>query len=528
MSDVITLANKIAAEKENIRQAIETRGVDIPDTTPLSDYPAKIMAINTENSASDLYQRDPEFDTTATTFTMPGNYGTVADDGLAEYSNLEELDLNYVQTLAPYACADDTSLTTITANHLKYIGEDAFRNTGIVNFSNPHVQYVGANSFSNCANLQSATMSGLTHIPAGAFFNDQVLDTITFENVKTVGTEAFNNTVMLTNINLPKAETIATYAFQNVGNSANSTYGTKIQLSLPKAKNILPYAFYGSGAIESIDLPEVETIGTAAFSDGASKTISMPKVKVIEGSNLDGCSNSELYLPQCSYIGSSCFNSSANLTKLTVSEDGCVIMANSFYTTSGYPYNPVPDKIVGKVTRVGAGTFNCNDAGNWDIGKFTFDMDWTNLEYVGPLNTSGGTSAFYFYSYNGYSSGKNFLTIPGGALDFKNLKQCGYYYNGSSYYGIRGSVWSRSGSDHMHNVRKIWIPDACTYFIIDIRGKSGSDPIHIYTDKTAGIENWRFSSYASTDSRFTTGASDPYIIIHWGSTHEDFENGIYN
>ena len=30
MSDVITLANQIAAEKENIRQAIENRGVSIP------------------------------------------------------------------------------------------------------------------------------------------------------------------------------------------------------------------------------------------------------------------------------------------------------------------------------------------------------------------------------------------------------------------------------------------------------------------------------------------------------------------
>ena len=34
--DIITLANRVANEKENIRQAIENRGVSIPETTRLS------------------------------------------------------------------------------------------------------------------------------------------------------------------------------------------------------------------------------------------------------------------------------------------------------------------------------------------------------------------------------------------------------------------------------------------------------------------------------------------------------------
>ena len=44
-NDIISLANEIAAEKENIRQAINTAGVDCPEDTPLKDYAGKISSI---------------------------------------------------------------------------------------------------------------------------------------------------------------------------------------------------------------------------------------------------------------------------------------------------------------------------------------------------------------------------------------------------------------------------------------------------------------------------------------------------
>ena len=83
MSDVITLANQIAAEKENIRQAIEDRGVSIPASTPLTDYAAKIMSIDTQNVASDVYLIDENYDSSTTDLLIAGNYGVIADNAFA-------------------------------------------------------------------------------------------------------------------------------------------------------------------------------------------------------------------------------------------------------------------------------------------------------------------------------------------------------------------------------------------------------------------------------------------------------------
>lgn len=74
----------------------------------------------------------------------------------------------------------------------------------------------------------------------------------------------------------------------------------------------------------------------------------------------------------------------------------------------------------------------------------------------------------------------------------------------------------------------MWIPSTCEKIYMNHQGYSASDPLHIYTDATAGKNTWYFGDYVSTDSRFTTGTSGPYIIIHFGTTHEDFENGTYN
>lgn len=83
MTDVITLANQIAAEKENIRKAIEKRGVEIPLTTPLTDYAAKIAAIDTQNMATDVYFKDDAYDSETTSLAIPGNYGIIANNAFS-------------------------------------------------------------------------------------------------------------------------------------------------------------------------------------------------------------------------------------------------------------------------------------------------------------------------------------------------------------------------------------------------------------------------------------------------------------
>lgn len=148
------------------------------------------------------------------------------------------------------------------------------------------------------------TISGAKTIPEFGFFdNDNYfengekniagdkLKSLTLTDVETIGDFAFSACTYLESVNLPQVVTIGECAFNEWKK------GTKLtSLNLPNATTIGDWAFAYSSLLTSVNLPKVVTIGTVAFADCDLRTLDLPEATTIGGEafmnndNLVSCS----------------------------------------------------------------------------------------------------------------------------------------------------------------------------------------------------------------------------------------------
>lgn len=148
------------------------------------------------------------------------------------------------------------------------------------------------------------TISGAKTVPEYGFFdNDNYfengekniagdkLKSLTLTDVETIGDFAFSACTYLESVNLPQVVTIGECAFNEWKK------GTKLtSLNLPNATTIGDWAFACSSLLTSVNLPKVVTIGTVAFADCDLRTLDLPEATTIGGEafmnndNLVSCS----------------------------------------------------------------------------------------------------------------------------------------------------------------------------------------------------------------------------------------------
>ena len=109
--------------------------------------------------------------------------------------------------------------------------------------------------------------------------------------METIGDFAFSACTYLESVNLPQVVTIGECAFNEWKK------GTKLtSLNLPNATTIGDWAFAYSSLLTSVNLPKVVTIGTVAFADCDLRTLDLPEATTIGGEafmnndNLVSCS----------------------------------------------------------------------------------------------------------------------------------------------------------------------------------------------------------------------------------------------
>lgn len=486
MSDVITLANKIAAEKEKIRQAIETRGVSIPPTTPLNQYPSKIMAINTENVATDVYLTDANYDPSTTELLIPANYGVIADNALANKANLTSVDLNYVNTVANGAFANCPKLATVTGNHVKYIGSEAFKNTKVSDYTNNNLQYLGNFAFEN-SNVASVSIPNCGEVMGGAFFQADSLTEVNMNSARAIPAQCFFDCNILNNVTADSATAVGPFAFHKAGNGAQSTYGTTFTLNFPEVLTVGVDSFSWMNGLTSISLPKCLSIGASAFyADPNLATVTAPKVRSIANSAF-GNANSiyTFYAPECTSFGASNFGGNGHsLTELTVA-DSCVFGDGSI------SYGVV--KLNGKPSRFEGHNFQ-------QVTTMTVDVDFSEVAYIGnncfTTNSSNATINF---------------TTP--VLDLKNCTQIGVNMDDRNLcFGIYGGYIPQASG--YNNVEKVWLRGDCNIaynsnYNMNMLNRSSC---HIYTDASSKPSGW---------SQICNNAT-----WHFGATHEDFELGL--
>ena len=148
------------------------------------------------------------------------------------------------------------------------------------------------------------TISGAKTVPEYGFFDyddysdnedkniaGDKLKSLTLTDVETIEEYAFSACTYLESVNLPQVVTIGECAFNEWKK------GTKLtSLNLPNATTIGDWAFAYSSLLTSINLPKVTSIGMHAFGYCDLRTLNLPEVTTIDGEaflnnyNLESCS----------------------------------------------------------------------------------------------------------------------------------------------------------------------------------------------------------------------------------------------
>ena len=156
------------------------------------------------------------------------------------------------------------------------------------------------------------------------------LKSLTLTDVETIGDFAFSACTYLESVNLPQVVTIGECAFNEWKK------GTKLtSLNLPNATTIGDWAFAYSSLLTSINLPKVTSIGMHAFGYCDLRTLNLPEVTTIDGEaffnndNLVSCS-----APKATTIGFYPWGNCSRLETLELTAAGGFTLGNNLFANT--------------------------------------------------------------------------------------------------------------------------------------------------------------------------------------------------
>ena len=187
------------------------------------------------------------------------------------------------------------------------------------------------------------TISGIKNIPYEGFIdmidyfdnNDKniggdKLKSLTLTDVETIGEYAFSACTYLESVNMPQVVTVGECAFNEWKK------GTKLtSLNLPNATTIGDWAFAYSSLLTSVNLPKVVTIGEFAFGFCDIRTLDLPEVTTVSGEafsdnyNLVSCS-----APKATTIGYYPWGNCSKFETLTLTAAGDFTLANNLFANT--------------------------------------------------------------------------------------------------------------------------------------------------------------------------------------------------
>lgn len=350
--DIITLANEIAQEKENIRQAIEARGVECGSDVPFAQYPGKIAQICESESGNEVFYGD-NVGADVTTYTIPDSCSLVADGALSGLANLESCSMSSVSYIGNGAFSSDENLTSVYAPNLKIIGENAFQGCGFEEFSNDSVEILGNGAFRNAANLVEVNVPKVKVLGGSCFYkmgntastvNATIQKEINIPNAKVIGGFAISDINNLETLSVPGVETIEAYGVYN--NANLTTLNNTANL-----KTLGMYALYGNNFSE-LDLSNVTSAGAYAC---AKSNNPIKKLNISSLKNIPANFYSTATSDYPSYLGAVDVVFNSEITSV------------GNYAFNGYGV-PVPD--LSKCVSIGTNAFsNCYFTGKYDLSS---------------------------------------------------------------------------------------------------------------------------------------------------------------
>lgn len=232
---VIDNLNIIKTCKEDIKQAIINKGVDMTDV-PFTGYATKISEIPqggggggsadyidaTINLSSNYYStatRVPDhtfaYCQTITSVDLP-NVWEVGNTAFYNCTLLQSVNLPICERMSGAVFQDCRALTAINLPNLSYISGSAFLNCSALQYANMQIcSFAPYRTFENCINLTDVVLPNCTRIDSQAFSSCNALSYLDLPNCTRINTNAFRKCSNLTQINIPRCS----YLEANVFNS---------------------------------------------------------------------------------------------------------------------------------------------------------------------------------------------------------------------------------------------------------------------------------------------------------------------
>ena len=248
------------------------------------------------------------------------DYGTT---GSYFASNLKSVKFGSgLKSIADYAFYENRALNTVkfTGVALTSIGSESFCNIAITELDLSGTDTsIDREAFYNCNSLETVKLSGVKTIGQNAFYNCRKLTSVELsENLTTIESGAFQSCVALKNIDIPnKVTKLNDNTFSNCPSLKNVSIGSG-------CTSISTTAFDGTFSIDRITVSEDNKNYTVV--DGVLYNKDMTTL-VLYPKNRSG----EFAVPDTvTTIANSAFDSSPNLTKVTIGKNVKTIGASAF------------------------------------------------------------------------------------------------------------------------------------------------------------------------------------------------------
>jgi len=486
-NDIISLANEIAKEKENIRAAIVAAGVACDERTPLSEYASKISSIQNRISeeGTDIFYKNSDSTLTqkATSYTLTANYAVVNDNAFSGLQKLQTVTLPNVTAVMNGAFANCKELTKINAPMCKWFGDSALTNAKLTqDYINDTVEHFGNCCFINNDNIQNISLTSALYL----------------------GTSCFEGCTKARTVNIPKVKYIGNRCFYNFGNDVyEGPVLQKWDLDAKNVEEIGSYACYSNKALQNINAPKVKKLGDFCFDGTALNNIYMPELEVV-GKNCFAATtiSGEVTLPNIVSIGESAFSTT------NMFQDKDIVLSNCIYvgsyglavevSTSDYT-NSYQTLTVADGCHFGSNALTKQQQSTTGSSSHKLQYIYGKIGYLGmyALNhiTNLKSADFSECVYIGKQAFTGSNTVWEADID---LSKCTKIED--------QGLWAIGYQSNSHPI-KMWLPSTCVLATTNSLG-NGRANVHIFTDSATKPNN-----LGSGYTNFTLNA-----------TYEDFLN----
>ena len=151
-----------------------------------------------------------------------------------------------------------------------------------------------------------------SNIPVGAFYGMNITD-VSLPNANAIPADVFNNCMNLTTVDLPNVMFFGQRVFYNCSSLQS--------IDLPLLTDTGGESFLGCSSLSSVNLPKCETVAFNAFYQCSSlQSIDLPECVFVGSDAFNQCSNLEtVNLPKCTAVESQAFTST-NLSEINLPE----------------------------------------------------------------------------------------------------------------------------------------------------------------------------------------------------------------